>query len=119
MRRIAVAAMAVVLVGACSDVSFVDEITFHNDTDYPAHIEVSDASREGWLNLTIAQRDEETTVGEVIDQGEVWVFRFDYAGKHEEELEVSRSELVRSEWTVVVPQSFGDALRRLGAEPPP
>jgi hypothetical protein len=55
----------------------------------------------------------------VIDQGDVWVFRFDYAGKHEEEIEISRSELVRMDWTVEVPQSFGDALHGLGVEPPP
>ena len=119
MHRIVLAAIAMLFLGACSDVSFVGELTFINETDYPAHVEVSDASREGWLNLTIAQRDQETTVREVIDQGEVWVFRFDYAGKHEQELEVSRSELVRLDWTVEVPQNFGDTLRQLGVEPPP
>lgn len=119
MRQIVLGAFALLVFGACSDVSFVGEITFLNETDYPAHVEVSDASREGWLNLTIARRDRETTVQEVIDQGEVWVFRFVYAGKHEQELEVSRSELVRSAWTIEVPQSFGDSLRRLSVEPPP
>ena len=104
--------------GACSNVSFVDEITFVNETDYPASVEVSDDSRQGWLDLTVAQRDRETTVQEVIDQGDVWVFRFDYAGKHVEELEISRSELVRAGWQVEVPPSFGDALKRLGVEPP-
>jgi hypothetical protein len=107
------------LAAGCSTVSFVDEITFVNQTDYPAHVEVSDASRQGWLNLTIAQRDVETTVRDVIDQGEVWVFRFDYAGQHEEEIEISRSELIRAEWKIEVPQSFGEALQRLGIEPPP
>jgi hypothetical protein len=111
--------MVTLFVGACSNVSFIEEITFSNETDYPAKVEVSGASRQGWLNLTIAQRDRETTVQEVIDQGDVWVFRFDYAGKHEEELEISRAELVRADWKVEVPQSFGDALRRLGVEPPP
>jgi hypothetical protein len=100
-------------------VSFVDEITFVNQTDYPAHVEVSDASRQSWLNLTIAERDEETTVRNVIDWGDVWVFRFDYAGQHEEEIEISRSELIRAEWTIEVPQSFGESLQRLGIEPPP
>lgn len=117
---LAVLAGSVVLtVGACSNVSFVDEITFLNETGYPAHVEVSDDSRQAWLNLTIAQRDRENTVQEVIDQGVAWVFRFDYAGEHEEELEISRAELVRSHWTVEVPQSFGDTLERLGVEPPP
>ena len=110
---------ALLLLGACSNASFVDEITFLNETEYPAHVEVSERSRQGWLDLTIVQRDQETIVQEVIDQGEVWVFRFDYAGKHEEELEISRAELARADWTVEVPQSFGDALEQLGVEPPP
>lgn len=109
----------VFLVGACSDASFVDEVTFLNETEYPAHVEISDGSQQRWLNLTIAQRDQETIVREVIDQGDIWVFRFDYAGKHEEELEISRAELVRAGWTVEVPLSFGDALEELGVEPPP
>jgi len=111
--------LAMLFVSGCSSVSFAADITFLNETDYPAHVEVSDTSRQAWLDLTIAQRDQETTVQEVIDQGEVWVFRFDYAGKHEQEVEFSRSELERLDWTVEVPQSFGDTLQRLGVEPPP
>jgi hypothetical protein len=107
------------LAPACSNVSSVDEVTFVNETDYPAHTEVSGASQETWLNLTTAQPESETTVHEVIDQGDVWVFRFEYAGRHEEELEMSRSELVKAEWKVEVPQSFGATLQRLGVEPPP
>lgn len=104
---------------ACSDASFVNTVAFVNPTDYPAHVEVSDASRQRWLGLGIAQRDKETVVEDVIDQGEVWVFRFTYAGEHEEELEMSRSELIDVGWEVVVPQSFEDSLRRLGVKPPP
>lgn len=111
--------LGLLLVGGCADVSFVDEITFLNETDYPARVEVSDASREEWMNLTIAQRDEETTVREVIDRGGIWVFRFGYAGEHEEELEISRADLVRADWIVEVPLSFGDALERIGVTPPP
>ena len=28
----------------------------------------------------------------------------DYAGRHEEELEIARAELVRADWTVEVPE---------------
>ena len=111
--------LIVVSLAACASVSFVDEITFVNENDYPAHVEVSDDSRQAWLGVTTARRGEETTVQEVMDQGDIWVFRFDYGGKHSEELEMSRAELVRTDWKVEVPQSFGDALQRLGVEPPP
>ena len=107
------------LVGGCSNVAFVDEITFVNATEYPAQIDVSDGSRQRWLGLTTADPDQETNVREVIDQGPVWVFRFDYGGKYDEELEISGEELVRADWTIEVPQSFGDELDRLGVDPPP
>ena len=110
---------AVLFAGACSYVSFVEEITVVNQTAYPADVGVSDESRQEWLNLTTAQGNQEATVREVIDQGAVWIFRFDYAGKHEEEIEMPRSELVRAGWRVEVPESFSDELERLGVEPPP
>jgi hypothetical protein len=104
---------------ACSDASFVNTVTIDNPTDYPAHVEVSDSSRQEWLGLGIAHRDRETVIEEVADQGDEWVFRFEYVGKHEEEVEMSRADLEEAEWEVVVPQSFEDELRGLGVEPPP
>jgi hypothetical protein len=111
--------LVALLAATCSNASFVDEVTLVNQTDYPAHVEVSNTSRKAWLNLAVALRDRETTVYDVIDQGSVWIFRFDYAGKHEEELEISRSGLVRAGWKVEVPPSFGQELQQLGVEPPP
>jgi hypothetical protein len=49
----------------------------------------------------------------------MWVFRFDYADKHQEEVEVTRPDLERNDWTVEVPQSFEQRLRDLGVTPPP
>ena len=102
----------------CTDASFVEKLTVSNGTDYPANVRVSDPSRQRWVNLTSAQPNQQTTVGSVIDQGAVWVFRFDYAGKHDEEVEMSRGDLARAEWTVEVPESFGAALQNLGIPPP-
>jgi hypothetical protein len=109
----------VFIVSACSDVSFVDSITIVNDTVYPAEAEVTGEDRNGWLRLTLAQQGAETTVEEVIDQGETWIFRFDYIGKHEEEVEISRQELEQDDWTIEVPSSFEQSLRDLGVPPPP
>jgi hypothetical protein len=114
----AVSALAVV-VGACSDVSLVDSITIVNDTVYPAEAEVTGEDRNGWLRLTLAQQEAETTVEGVIDQGETWIFRFDYIGRHEEEVEISRQELEQNDWTIEVPPSFEQSLRDLGVPPPP
>jgi len=105
--------------GGCSDVVFVERVTITNRTDYPASVDVTDANRTEWLGLGLVHHDGRHAFGEVIDQGEVWIFRFDYANKHHQEVEVTRSELQRDEWQVEVPGSFGDELRRLGFEPPP
>jgi hypothetical protein len=119
-RFVAAVGACVFLVGpACSDVSFVDEVTIVNDTEYSADVDVSGKERSGWLALTVVQPESTTTVEGVIDQGEVWVFRFDYIGEHREEVEISRSELEESDWTVEVPESFEQQLRAMGVPPPP
>jgi hypothetical protein len=121
MKRFVVAIGACVLLGgaACSGVSFVDEVTVVNDTEYSANIDVTGESRDGWLLLTSLDPHSTTTVKEVIDQDETWIVRFDYIGKYEEEVEISRRELERSNWTIEVPQSFEQRLRDLNVSPPP
>jgi hypothetical protein len=105
--------------GACSDVSFVDELTIVNDTEYSADVEVTGRDRGGWLALTVVEPESTRSVGEVIDQGAAWIFRFDYIGKHQEEVEISRRELEENDWTIEVPPSFEQRLRELGVTPPP
>jgi hypothetical protein len=108
-----------VLGAACSGASFVDEVTIVNDTDYSANVDVSGKTRNGWLGLTAVQPDSTTTVENVIDQGDVWIFRFDYGGKYDEEVEISRDELEENNWTIEVPGSFEQRLRDLDVAPPP
>jgi hypothetical protein len=114
-----VGTLVFLLSAACSEVSFVDEVTIVNNTDYSANVEVTDRARDGWLGLTTVQPQSTKTVERVIDQGEMWIFRFDYAGKHQEEVEVTRPDLERNDWTVEIPQSFEQRLRDLGVVPPP
>jgi hypothetical protein len=103
---------------ACSDVSFIDEVTIVNDTEYPAHVDVGDGTRDAWMGLTSVDPQSRMTVEDVIDQGEMWVFRFDYVGKYQEEVEVSRRELEQNGWTIDVPSSFEQRLRDLDVLPP-
>jgi hypothetical protein len=121
VKRLVAAVGACALAGAvaCSDVSFVDEVTIVNDTEYSANVDVTGKRRDGWLGLTVVQPQSTITVEEVIDQGAVWIFRFDYVGKYDEELEISRSELERDDWTIEVPHSFEQRLRDLNFPPPP
>ena len=118
-RRIWVLSACVLFLAACSDVSVVDSMTIVNETDYPAQTEVTGADRNGWLLLTHAQQRQTTALEEVIDQGETWVFRFGYLGKHQEEVEVSRRELEQDDWTIEVPLSFEQRLHALGVPVPP
>ncbi|MGH2734446.1 MAG: hypothetical protein ACRDKZ_02610 [Actinomycetota bacterium] len=121
VRTVAMGLLLCVVFAAssCSDVEFIEQLTIVNETDYPANVAVADGRRNGWLILTTSNKQSTTTVEQVIDQGEVWTFRWDYAGRHEEEVEVNRDDLERSDWRVEVPQSFHDALQELGIPPPP
>jgi hypothetical protein len=119
-RFVAVLGACALLGGAaCSDVSFVDGVTIVNDTEYSAKVDVTGRDGGGWLELTVVRPESSRTVGDVIDQGAVWIFRFDYVGKHQEEVEISHRELEQNDWTVEVPQSFEQRLRDLGVPPPP
>ena len=115
-----VGACALVLGGAaCSGVSFVDGVTIVNDTEYSANIDVTGKAGGGWLLVTSVEPQSTTVVEEVIDQGEKWIFRFDYVGKYDQEVEISRRELEQDGWTIEVPQSFEQRLRELNVSPPP
>jgi hypothetical protein len=108
-----------ILAAACSEVAFVDEVTIVNDTAYSTNVDVTDGARDGWLGLATVGPESTRTVREVIDQGDIWIFRFDYVGMHAEELEVSRRDLERNEWRVSVPENFEARLREMGVPPPP
>jgi hypothetical protein len=118
-RLVAGAGATIFVLGACSSVSFVDEVSIVNETEYSATVEVTGSNRDGWLELRVVEPHSTTAVEDVIDQGEVWIFRFDYLGKHQEDVEVSSSELAQSDWSVEVPQSFEQSLRDMGVPPPP
>ena len=120
LRRLIAGVIATTfLLGACSSVSFVDELSLVNDTEYSANVEVTDEDRDGWLALNKLEPQSTTVVEDVIDQGEVWIFRFEYLGRHRVEVRVSRRELAQSDWSIEVPQSFEQGLRDRGVPPPP
>jgi hypothetical protein len=106
------------LLGACSGPEFVERVTFVNEGEYSAHTEVTDGQHSGWISLITVPPESTTSVERVIDQGDIWVFRFEYAG-YQEEVRIPREALERSEWRVEVPDSYAAALRSLGIPPPP
>jgi len=91
----------------------VDRIAIENPHAWPVHVEVSDADAgaDGWLGVGTVDTDHENRFHSVVDQGDVWVFRFSYAGHHTE-LRVTRRELAADHWRLTVPDDFA---RQMGA----
>ena len=129
-RRLGIAVVAVVLglavaigltflVGLSSGPKTVARITFENPTAYALDIEVSSGREGGWTSAGSVRQKSTAEVSEVIDQGEVWVFRFDSQGHSGGELRLSRSELEASGWRVSIPDEVSARLTRAGAPPNP
>jgi hypothetical protein len=103
---------------ACSGPpSTVDRITIANRTDYDLDVDVAGRNREGWLPVAVAEARSEDVVQGVIDQGEVWIFRFLHWGDLVGELSLARAELERSGWRVEVPEQVEERLQQLGRPP--
>lgn len=98
---------------------YVDELTVENVTDFHLRIDVSDDEGDAWLSVGTVEAESTKVFSRVIDQGDVWLFRFHGQGKTSSEIRVDRSELEREGWTLVVPQAVDDELRAQGVLPPP
>ena len=107
------------IVGLSSGPKTVARITFENPTDYALDIEVSSGTAGGWTSAGSVRQKSTAEVSEVIDQGDVWVFRFDSQGESGGELRLSRTELEASGWRVSIPAEVGARLARAGAPPNP
>ncbi len=112
-------ALAVPLSGWIRGPGFVERITFENQTDFDLLIDVTDSRRSGWVHVANARHGQATTAQEVLDQGNVWIFRFASQGEAGGELRLPRSQLERDDWNVIIPSRIGDELRARGAPPSP
>jgi hypothetical protein len=92
----------------------VETITIANPTAYDLDVEVTDRDRDGGLPVAIVEAGSEDVVHEVIDQGEVWIFRFRHFGDPVGELSLTRGELERNGWRVEVPAEVEERLQQLG-----
>ena len=107
------------LVGLSGGPSTVPRLTFENPTAYAIDIEVSAGSSSGWTSAGSVRQRSTADVTEVIDQGDVWLFRFDSQGETGGELRLTRSELEASGWRIVIPTEVGARLIEAGAPPTP
>ena len=96
----------------------VDQLTVENGTDFQLRVEVSDGAGESRVRVGTVEAESTKAFSKVIDQGEVWLFRFHGQGRMGGELMVDRSQLEADGWMLVVPNSVADELRAQGVSPP-
>lgn len=96
----------------------VDRLVVGNPSGYDVSIEATDARRRGWVAVGTAQRGTTSTFEEIVDQGDIWIFRFSAQGEDGGELQVSRQQLERDGWRMRVPAEVGEQLERNGAPLP-
>jgi hypothetical protein len=111
------AAVTLLLAGCSAQPPTVDRITLVNPTDYDLHVHVTGREQGIWLPVAIVEARSEDIAEDVIDQGDRWTFRFLYTGESLDETSLTRAELERNGWRVVIPAELGERLRELG-EPP-
>lgn len=93
----------------------IPRITFENPTKYALYIEVSPGTGTGWTDSGFVPRGATADVREVIDQGDIWLFRFESQGESGGELQLTRAELQRARWRVAIPPEVGTRLEEAGA----
>jgi hypothetical protein len=118
---VAVAAILVVatLPRVLATPSRVDRVTLVNHTQYAVVVDVNGGHDDGWMGLGTAERETATDVRDVIDQGDVWTFRFTSQGYDAGEVRITKADLKRSDWKVVIPAAVGERLAGQGATPTP
>ncbi len=93
----------------------VDRLTFENPTRFRMTISVTTDAHDDWTLVGTVRQETTATFTDVIDQGDVWVFRFAAQGKVGGELRLSRAQLEESGWQVQVPPRIGANLEAQGA----
>jgi len=94
---------------------FVHHVGVTNRSNLPIDVDVTSGQRDGWLAVAAARPNGSVTTREVIDQGGTWIFRFRSGGHNGGELRVSRGELARAGFTIVIPQRVTDRLAQANA----
>ena len=56
---------------------------------------------------------------EVIDRGDLWIFRFSSQGRQAGELRISRADLQAARWTIQIPDATVQELKDTGTPLPP
>ena len=85
--------------------SVVDHVTVENPTRYDVSVSVTAAKRDGWMAVGIAPPRATTTFDQIVDHGDVWIFRFSAEGRGVE-VQLTRQQLEDGQWQVPVPAAL-------------
>lgn len=118
LGALAALALVVLVMRLSTETSFIERISFENPTVYDLSIEAGGPDRDGWLEIATARREATTVAEEVLDIGDVWVFRFSAQGESGGELRLTRAQLASDGWRVRIPERVGEQLQAVAAPPP-
>ena len=88
----------------------VRRVSIENTSEYNIGIEVRGAGG-GWTDLASAGGQSTTERHEVVDRGDVWIFRFTSQGRQAGELRISRADLQAARWTIQIPDATVQELK--------
>jgi hypothetical protein len=98
---------------------FVDRVRVVNETPYLVDVEVTGSPRDGWLKLGPVFPGETHDFGNVVDQGDEWIFHVTAGPRDGGEFSVRKAELERARWDVAIPEEVRTHLEAEGAVPHP
>jgi hypothetical protein len=87
--------------------NFVDHVTIDNRSNGEIHVVTSGNDTEHRLGLAVVDPDQRTRIDEVLDQGDAWKFELSNGRVPLGVLTISRAQLERDHWNVVIPASLG------------
>jgi hypothetical protein len=89
-----------------------------NESTLTLSLAVRPSNVSGWMDIGTF-RPGQTTVQEIIDQGDTWLVTARAGSRTSPPFAVSRSQMRDQHWKLTVPQEVTDHLRRNGAVPEP
>jgi hypothetical protein len=108
---VVIGAIAVLAATAMRGPKFVSSVTIDNPSPYVVSVDVAPANNSEWTQLTAISPGTTTSVSQIVDQGQTWVFRVASAGVDGGTFTVSRSDLASAGWKVTIPSSITARLR--------
>jgi hypothetical protein len=86
----------------------VDHISIRNRSALELEITIHPSGDQSSLPVAAMEARSTTTVADVLDQGDEWVFRGEHAGRRVGELQLSRRDLGNRGWNITIPAGWSE-----------